>query len=78
MLLIPQILVRTFVLGASAAALAACGQQGPLYLPPAGTDRATLPESLLPAIGKPQNQNSAAGKPTLQPAPQPASATSAP
>jgi len=76
MLLIPQILVRTFILGASAAALAACGQQGPLYLPPTGTDRATLPESLLPAIGK--TQSSAADKPTLPPAPQPASATSAP
>jgi len=37
MLLIPQILVRAFALGVSAVALAACGQQGPLYLPSNGT-----------------------------------------
>jgi predicted small lipoprotein YifL len=45
-----QILVNTLVLGACAASLAACGQQGPLYLPtePAATRRATLPETLRP------------------------------
>ena len=54
MLLIPQILVLTLALGASAVALAACGQQGPLYLPETGgAHRATLPESLLPALGTP-------------------------
>jgi len=52
MLLISQILVRTLVLGVGAVALVACGQQGPLYLPPTGTaHRATLPESLLPTLG---------------------------
>ncbi|MDD2919225.1 lipoprotein [Rhodoferax sp.] len=60
MLLIPQILVRTFALGASAG-LIACGQQGPLYLPPAGAvQRATPPESLLPPTGTTET--------TLQPA----------
>ena len=45
-----QILVSTFVLGASAVSLSACGQQGPLYLPsePAAARRATLPETLRP------------------------------
>ncbi|MFN9473974.1 LPS translocon maturation chaperone LptM [Acidovorax sp.] len=45
-----QILVRTVVLAASAAALAGCGQRGPLYLPsgPAAAQRATLPETLTP------------------------------
>lgn len=77
MLLIPQILVRTFALGASAVALAACGQQGPLYLPSTdAADRATLPETLLPAIGK--TKNTATGNPTLPLAPQPATTTSAP
>jgi len=55
MLLITQILVRTLVLGASAVALAACGQQGPLYLPQTdGAHRATLAESLSPTLGTPQ------------------------
>ncbi|MDP3192730.1 lipoprotein [Rhodoferax sp.] len=77
MLLIPQILVRAFALGASAVALAACGQRGPLYLPPTGTvDRATLPESLLPSLGK--NPTSATGSSSMPPAPQPATAASAP
>ena len=61
MLFNPQILVRVLVLGASAVALAACGQQGPLYLPDTGgAHRATLPESLMPSLGAPQ--------PPLQPA----------
>ncbi|PKO61828.1 MAG: hypothetical protein CVU24_06875 [Betaproteobacteria bacterium HGW-Betaproteobacteria-18] len=71
MLLIPQILVRTFALGASAVALLACGQQGPLYLPQTGAaHRATLPESLVPAIGNPQNNlsNSQALPAVIQPA----------
>ena len=63
MLLIPQILVRTFALGASAV-LMACGQQGPLYLPETGDiPRATLPESLLPASIQP---TAAASAPPLQ------------
>ncbi|MDD2879501.1 MAG: lipoprotein [Rhodoferax sp.] len=67
MLLIPQILVRTLALGASAVALAACGQQGPLYLPDTGgAHRATLPESLLPRPGTPSTT------------PQPASTASTP
>jgi len=46
-----QILVRSIALAACAASLAAlsaCGQKGPLYLPtdPAAQGRATLPETL--------------------------------
>lgn len=50
MLRASQILVRTIALAASAAALAACGQRGPLYLPttPAASERATLPQTLKP------------------------------
>ncbi|OYD50919.1 LPS translocon maturation chaperone LptM [Acidovorax kalamii] len=53
MLKAPQILVRTLVLAASAAALLGCGQRGPLYLPtgPAAGQRATLPETLTPSSG---------------------------
>ncbi|PTT18144.1 hypothetical protein DBR12_16690 [Acidovorax sp. HMWF029] len=53
MLRAPQILVRTLVLAASAAALLGCGQRGPLYLPtgPAAGQRATLPETLTPSSG---------------------------
>ncbi|OIP17623.1 MAG: hypothetical protein CO105_13720 [Comamonadaceae bacterium CG_4_9_14_3_um_filter_60_33] len=55
MLLIPQILVRAFALGASAA-LIACGQQGPLYLPPdAAPQQVPQPEPVLPASGNTQN-----------------------
>ncbi len=55
MLLIHQILVRTLSLGAVAVALLACGQQGALYLPPSdGSHRATLPETLIPAMAKPK------------------------
>ncbi|WP_348682390.1 LPS translocon maturation chaperone LptM [Acidovorax soli] len=45
-----QILIRTFALATSAAALLGCGQRGPLYLPaaPEATQRATLPETLSP------------------------------
>ncbi|RZJ13315.1 MAG: hypothetical protein EON50_09260 [Acidovorax sp.] len=51
MLKASQILVRTLVLAASAAAAVGCGQRGPLYLPtgPAAAQRATLPETLTPA-----------------------------
>jgi predicted small lipoprotein YifL len=77
MLLIPQILVRTFALGASAVALAACGQQGPLYLPPPSTaDRAPQPERSLLPTGK--NPAGATNNPTLPLAPQPETGTSAP
>jgi len=49
MLRASQILVRTIALAASAAALAACGQRGPLYLPTtAASERATLPQTLKP------------------------------
>ena len=50
MLRASQILVRTIALAASAAALAACGQRGPLYLAttPAASERATLPQTLKP------------------------------
>ncbi|TWG38830.1 putative lipoprotein [Acidovorax delafieldii] len=59
MLKAPQILVRTLVLAASAAALFGCGQRGPLYLPtgPAASQRATLPQTLTPG-------NDASGAPT--------------
>lgn len=62
MLKVPQILVRLIVLAGSAAALAGCGQRGPLYLPdaPEARQRATLPETLNPAPAaakeKPLNQ----------------------
>lgn len=50
MLKASQILVRTFVLATCAAAIAGCGQRGPLYLPsePEAANRATLPETLNP------------------------------
>ncbi|WP_034694280.1 MULTISPECIES: lipoprotein [unclassified Acidovorax] len=50
MLKAPQILVRTVVLAASAAAFNGCGQRGPLYLPagPEAAQRATLPQTLTP------------------------------
>ncbi|MFN4119686.1 LPS translocon maturation chaperone LptM [Acidovorax sp.] len=72
MLKAPQILVRTVVLAASAAALAGCGQRGPLYLPtdPAAQQRATLPQTLSPSRGAP-------GSSTVQPE-APAAAASAP
>ncbi len=52
MLKAPQILVRTLVLGAGVAALAGCGQKGPLMLPtgPAAVGRATLPQTLRPRV----------------------------
>lgn len=59
MLNVAQILVsarrRTVVMvcvAASAAALAGCGQRGPLYLPkdPAATQRATLPDLMTPRV----------------------------
>ncbi|WP_081474608.1 MULTISPECIES: LPS translocon maturation chaperone LptM [Acidovorax] len=68
MLKASQILVRTLVLAASAAALAGCGQRGPLHLPsgPAAAQRATLPQTLTPNVG------------TSAPAEAPANAASAP
>jgi len=53
MLLIPQILVRALILGASAL-LMACGQQGPLYLPQTGTaHQATQPAAAASAPQQP-------------------------
>ncbi|NDP39075.1 MAG: lipoprotein [Rhodoferax sp.] len=42
-----QILVSAIVLASSAVSLSACGQQGPLYLPPepAAVKRTTWPEA---------------------------------
>ncbi|WP_370679719.1 lipoprotein [Comamonas sp. GB3 AK4-5] len=58
MLKAPQILVRTIVLASCAAALAGCGQRGPLFLPndPAASQRATLPEALNPMGDKPATE----------------------
>ncbi|WP_251140754.1 lipoprotein [Rhodoferax sp. U11-2br] len=51
-MLFQQILVRALALSATVSLLSACGQTGALYLPtpPAGTHRATLPESLVPQV----------------------------
>ncbi|MFY3386385.1 LPS translocon maturation chaperone LptM [Paracidovorax sp. MALMAid1276] len=75
MLKASQILVRTLVLAASAAALAGCGQRGPLYLPsaPAAQQRATLPQTLAPT----RSGDSAAQTESQQPAARPATAASA-
>jgi predicted small lipoprotein YifL len=58
-------------LGVAAAALAGCGQRGPLYLPkdPAAANRATLPDLMTPRM--PGASSDAA-------APAPAGASSAP
>jgi predicted small lipoprotein YifL len=50
MLKLRQILVNSIVLAGTAAALAGCGQKGPLYLPsdPVAAQRATLIETLTP------------------------------
>ncbi|RYF66711.1 MAG: hypothetical protein EOO22_20595 [Comamonadaceae bacterium] len=78
MLNVHQILVsarrRTVLMvcvAASAAALAGCGQRGPLYLPkdPAAANRATLPDLMTPRL--PGSSSDAA-------APAPAGASSAP
>ncbi|MEG0052357.1 MAG: lipoprotein [Comamonas sp.] len=55
MLRASQILIRTFALAASTAALWGCGQRGPLYLPtdPVAAQRATLPETLNPMADQP-------------------------
>lgn len=47
-----QILVRHSALTVCVAALSACGQRGPLYLPdgPASAQRATLPQTLTPQL----------------------------
>src|SRR5690606_9124552 len=51
MLRVHQILASRVALMACVAALSACGQRGPLFLPsdPAARQRATLPETLTPA-----------------------------
>ncbi|MBV7540005.1 lipoprotein [Acidovorax sp. sic0104] len=78
MLKAPQILVRTLVLAASAAAIAGCGQRGPLYLPTDATaaQRATLPETLAPRSGA--GRDSGASRMPAGPAPAAADAASAP
>ncbi|MDH6593023.1 putative small lipoprotein YifL [Variovorax sp. TBS-050B] len=57
---------------AAAAALSACGQRGPLFLPtdPAAAQRATLPQLLTPGGARRGDSEEAA--------PQPAAASSAP
>ncbi|RYE42740.1 MAG: hypothetical protein EOP24_31355 [Hyphomicrobiales bacterium] len=74
MLRASQILVRTIALAASAAALAACGQRGPLFLPtePAAAQRATLPQTLNPVPSTTQSPTPAAS-PAAAPASSPAS-----
>ncbi|MBK9574931.1 MAG: lipoprotein [Rhodoferax sp.] len=60
MLLLIRILVSPFVLAASAVTLAACGQQGPLYLPtdpPPGKRPAATPK--LPPYLQPNTQPAA-------------------
>ncbi|MDP3229810.1 MAG: lipoprotein [Acidovorax sp.] len=71
MLKASQILVRTLVLAASAAALAGCGQRGPLFLPSdsSASQRATLPQTLTPG---------GSALPAEAPATAPAPAASAP
>ncbi|WP_082493359.1 lipoprotein [Acidovorax sp. Leaf160] len=67
MLRASQILVRTIALAASMAAVAGCGQRGPLFLPtePAAAQRATLPQTLTPFVQRQQ----AAQPPAASPAP---------
>lgn len=63
-------------LAAAAAALSACGQRGPLFLPtdPAAAQRATLPQLLTP--GGPRAAPEAAPKPAAAgSAPAPATST---
>lgn len=63
-------------LAAAAAALSACGQRGPLFLPtdPAAAQRATLPQLLTP--GGPRAASEAAPKPAAaSSAPAPATST---
>jgi predicted small lipoprotein YifL len=70
MLLLRQILVPSLFLGVSALSLAGCGQTGALYLPvtPPGTQRATLPESILPqGLMKPKKAPEAATEPGPDP-----------
>ncbi|MBK7720195.1 MAG: lipoprotein [Giesbergeria sp.] len=66
MLIARQILVRTLVLAASGAVLAACGQRGPLFLPTeaAASQRASLPQTLLPtALSAPLPRSPASSPP---------------
>ncbi|WP_092940565.1 LPS translocon maturation chaperone LptM [Paracidovorax wautersii] len=68
MLRASQILVRALVLAGSAAAIAGCGQRGPLYLPtePAAAQRATLPQTVLPFL---KQDNSSTPTPAAPSAP---------
>jgi predicted small lipoprotein YifL len=64
MLKVHGILVRALVLAGSAAALAGCGQKGPLAFPqgPAAANRATLVETLkFRVTGDPQQKKAAPG-----------------
>ncbi|RZL45588.1 MAG: hypothetical protein EOP74_01070 [Variovorax sp.] len=69
----PRRTVLMVCVATSAAALAACGQRGPLYLPkdPAAANRATLPDLMRPRM--PGSSSDAAA-----PAPAPASSAPAP
>ncbi|MBV8247558.1 MAG: lipoprotein [Comamonas sp.] len=74
MLKATQILVRCIALAACAASLAAlsaCGQKGPLFLPtdPAAQGRATLPEAL-GISSRSSDAPAAAAKPAPQPLPE--------
>ncbi|MBV8621447.1 MAG: lipoprotein [Curvibacter sp.] len=70
-----EILVRPVVLVLLAGALSACGQRGPLYLPkdPVATNRATLPQSVIPDSLRTQPDNQT-GESAPSPAPTPAPA----
>ncbi|WP_353366184.1 lipoprotein [Acidovorax sp. FG27] len=76
MLRASQILVRTIALAASVAAIAGCGQRGPLFLPtePAAAQRATLPQTLTPFVQQRQPSQPSATPPQAVPAAAPASA----
>ncbi|HSV34673.1 MAG TPA: lipoprotein [Ramlibacter sp.] len=76
MLKVYQILVsahslRLALAVSGVAALAACGQRGPLYLPTgeAAAGRATLPQILTPTSAQPASAPSTTG--TATPAPRP-------
>ncbi len=57
MLKVRQILVSALGLIVLGVGPAGCGQRGPLYMPtePAATNRATLPDLLLPGSSKPND-----------------------
>jgi len=75
MLNVRQILVSAASLVACGVALSGCGQTGALYLPtdPAAAHRASLPDSLMPSMGKDAPKTGEAPVKSTQPAQQPAS-----